>query len=164
MENCSNLIKFLFNFRQEIIKYKVYNEYRKKTLNPSFKGAVATDMMNVAYFNKLHHKNKTLKMCKQYVFSAPLVFYFTKNFYLVKEFSLMTIYLKEAGVIGKWYSNFVEKKFEDFKEPKQGPRKLSFNHLLGGFQIYLFGILISAFVFGFEKLNFCKLKKLLKKI
>ena len=145
-----------FYFRRKIVDYTYYNEYRKKPWDPSFEGVVSSDQVNVAYFNKLNYKNKTLKICKQYVFISPLVFYFTKNFHLVEEFSLKIKYLKEAGLINKWYSKYVDKKFEDFKEPKHGPQKLSFNHLLGGFQIYLLGILISTFVFGLEKINFCK--------
>ena len=145
-----------FYFRRQIIEYGDYFKYRTKTFETSFKGAVTSDQMYVAYFNKLNYKNNTLKICKQNIYNPPLVFYFTKNFHLVEEFSLMTKYLKEAGLINKWLSKYLDKTFEDFKQPKHGPQKLSFNHLLGGFQIYLLGILISAFVFGFEKIHFCK--------
>ncbi|CAO1398973.1 unnamed protein product [Diamesa hyperborea] len=143
--------------KREIIDYKYYTEYRKKTLDKSFKGVVSSGQINVLYFNKMNHKNKTLKICKQYIFNAPLVFYFTKNFHFVEEFSLMTLKLKEAGLINKWYSKYIDKAFEDFKEPKRGPQKLSFNHLLGGFQMYLLGILFSTLVFIFEKINFLSL-------
>ncbi|CAO1407675.1 unnamed protein product [Diamesa serratosioi] len=144
-QGISKLLSDLIYFKKrEIIQFKDYVEYRAKTFDPSFKGAITSDQMNIAYYNKLNHRNNTLNACKEYVINPPLVFYFTKNFYLVETFSLLTKSLKEAGVIDIWYSKYVETKFLDFKKPKQGPQKLSFNHLLGGFQMYLFGILIST--------------------
>lgn len=153
------------NSRTKIIEFADYAIYRKKTLDPSFKGVIFITYAQATYLNKVNHRNFTYKTCKDHLFSGQVVFLFQKDFYLVGEFNEKLKDLQKAGIIDLWLSKFTNPEFLHFKKPKQGPEIISIQHLFGGFQIYLCGILLSLFAFCFEKLSifnsFLFLKRLL---
>ena len=145
---------FFFRYcRTGIIDFSDYEVYRKKTFDSSFKGVVFISYAQATYLNKINHRNFTYKTCKDQLFSGQVVFLFQKHFYLVGEFNEKLKDLQKAGIIDLWLSKFTDSEFLHFKKPKEGPKKISIQHILSGFQIYLCGISISLFAFCFEKLS-----------
>lgn len=133
------------------------------TFDSTFKGAVTIDYAQAAYYNKVHHRNETFKICKEQMFSGQVVFYFQKDFYLVQEFNDKIKYLKAAGILDIWLRKYIDNKYLNFKQPKIGSRKLKFRNLQGGFQLFCGGILISTFIFSMEIVSRCRVMRILRR-
>ena len=134
------------------------------TFDSTFKGAVTIDYAQAAYYNKIHHKNDTFKICKEQMFSGQVVFYFQKDFYLVQEFNDKIKYLKAAGILDIWLKKYIDNKYLLFKQPKIRAGKLKFRNLQGGFEIFCAGVLISILVFSMEVVSRFQMMRILRRI
>jgi hypothetical protein len=70
-----------------------------------------------------------------------IVFYFTKNFYLVEKFNEKIQGLKSGGIIEYQRSKYLKKQF---LKRTSTISSLNLNQLKGVFQIFLIGLLISS--------------------
>lgn len=138
-----------FSDKRVFIKLEEQEEYRHKTLDPDFNGAVFNYLTQVLYLNKLNKKNFTYKVCKEKFTNNKMVFYLRKHFYIRDEFNLLIRYSNENGLMNFWQSNHLDFGIIDSKK-FQGPKKLSFRELLGSFEIYGGIIFIAILIFLLE--------------
>lgn len=105
-----------------------------------------------AYSNLVHYlkkyPEKEVKFLHDAFLTFPVVIYTRKNFPLLQAFDEKIKNLNSAGLINLWYQKSLQIKAR-VKEP-ESPKKLTFHHLLGSFQILALGLLISLIVFIWE--------------
>lgn len=140
-----------------------------KTLDSSFDGAVFYYKSIVLYTNSINHRNFTLQILNEALVTNLIVFYLSKNFYLVDEIDDKISQFKASGFIQLWSSKY----FKEGPNSNRDPTSLSMEQLQGTFKVLSFGLLLSFVSFVFElksihkiekvKLLCCKLKKHLKK-
>ncbi|CAO1388058.1 unnamed protein product [Diamesa tonsa] len=121
--------------------------YQKKTLDYRFKGCTCGPLSEVLYLNQQNYKNFTYKVLKEFLFTAQIVIYYTKNFYLKEEVNDKLLYMKASGLVDHWISKSMDMKYLNMKEPKHGPKKLNLQQLSGGFQVWLGGCFIGFSTF-----------------
>lgn len=127
-------------------------DLRKKTLDPSFKGAVVGPLSEVMYENKKNYKNFTYHVLPEVLLSMPVAMYYPKNHFLASTVNSKIRIIQSAGLIDKLMSKYLEMPKQT---PSTGPSKLSVKHLAGGLYIYVGGCLIAMICFLLEK--FCKI-------
>ncbi len=98
------------------------------TLDPSFRGVVFSYLTEVLYENLVHHKNFTLRICRESMQTTSFVFYFTKNFYLLSEFDDLIERFKAAGLIDYVMSKYHMPKSME-KIQKQPPAALTYSNI-----------------------------------
>lgn len=127
------------------------DEYRRKTLDPNFKGAVLSSMDEVAYLNKKHVNARvnglTYHNLKESIFTSQVAMFFQKNSYLTEAFDQKIKRLKSNGLINYWISQYIDFNYLNVKQIRKAPDKLNLPQLLGGFQIWFCGICVSSIAF-----------------
>lgn len=118
-----------------------------KTLDTNFKGSVMTSLSFVLYKNQLNRKSFYYQVCNEFYTMVPVVIYFPKNNYLVENFSRKLEAFLTAGLVEYWSSFHMDMKYLHFKWTQNGPKKLTFSHLSGTFQLLIAGLGISILVF-----------------
>ena len=58
--------------------------------------------------------------------------------------------MKASGLVDHWISQFMDMKYLNMKETKQGPKKLNLQQLSGSFQVWLGGCFIGFVSFLIE--------------
>lgn len=129
-------------------------------MDSNFNGVVGCSLDEVIYLNRLNYKTFTYKVCKEHLLSLQAVLLFQKNFYLLNAVDKTISELKAAGLVHHWISKFIDPKFLSILQPDPGPKKLSVNHLLGGFEVWLCGLIAASILFAFELIIFEKKKKI----
>ena len=121
-------------------------------MDSNFNGVVGCSLDEVLYLNSLNYKTSTYKVCKEHLFTLQAVLLFQKNFYLVNAIDKTISELKAAGLVHFWISKYIDPKFLSNLKPVQdsGPKKLSVNHLLGGFEVWLCGLIAASVLFAYE--------------
>lgn len=130
--------------RYELIAGSEIPSYREKTVDSSFNGVVLHYMHPLLYHNLLNRGNFTFRMCKEVVFTNSFVFYFTKNFYLQREFDELLHAFDAAGLIDKIMSKYLDRNLMDNVE-EQLPSALNYSNTQGMFELYYYGCIV-AFV------------------
>lgn len=118
-----------------------------KTLDPSKKSVVCHYYSVISYLNSLNSRNFTLRILNEVLVSNQIVFYFTKNFYLVDEFNEKISFFKASGLINFWMSRYAG---PDTMKAEDIPTKLTLLNLQGTFELFLYGIIISVTMFAGE--------------
>jgi hypothetical protein len=108
----------------------------------------------VLYLNKLNHKNFTYKVLKEKIINVPTVFYLKKGSYLTEIINEKINIFKSTGLIDYWIKKYLDPKYFKVKEGEKGPTKLVFKELLGTFQLYSVGIVLSTLAFIYEMIKF----------
>lgn len=116
----------------------------------NFNGVVGCSLDEVLYLNSLNYKTFTYKVCKEHLLSLQAVLLFQKNFYLLNAIDKSISELKAAGLVHFWISKYMNPKFSRILQPDPGPKKLSVNHLLGGFEVWLCGLIAASVLFSYE--------------
>lgn len=124
-----------------------------KTLNPQFKGAVASSLEQVIYINKLNYENYTLTICKEFMLTFQYGIYFRKNSFLEFAVNRKISLFKANGLINNWASYYMDSKFLNVKPPNKGPRKLNMAELSGGFEVWFIGLGLGIFIFVIEYIS-----------
>jgi hypothetical protein len=137
----------LQSFRQKLINFTEMDYYAMKTLDPLFNGAVFHYDSIVLYMNSINHQNFTLKILNEALITNLIVFYLSKNFYLVDEIDEKISQFKANGFIKFWTSKYINSKL---KKEKHLQSPLSLKQLKGTFEILYFGLLLSSFSFVIE--------------
>lgn len=124
-----------------------------KTLDPTFKGAVVSVMDELLHLNKKNFKNYTFRVLHEHLYTGQACWAFPKNSYLVETFNDKLSAFTENGLIAVQTSKYMDPKYLNVKEVKQGAKKLNYDQLFGGFQVWIGGLLISLFLFCLELLS-----------
>jgi hypothetical protein len=95
------------------------------------------------------HKIFPYKICKEHLLTVNIVFYYTKQFYMRKEFDRRIGSLVSSGLIEHWISKYDNTRFWNYPT-KIGPRVLRIDHLIGSFYILAFGYLCATIVLLIE--------------
>lgn len=88
-------------------------------------------------------------VCKESMFTTPIVIYSVKNFQLLDAFNENLEVFHTAGLIPFWRSQYLDDKLLNVKKAKH-PKVLTLQHLIGCFYILFFGLFISLICFLFE--------------
>lgn len=120
--------------------------------DPSFKGAYSGSLINLLYSNKIARKEDRFIICKEPLLTIPAVFHVKKNFYLVEEINESIKQMQAAGLIEYWISRYFDKGLVSADKKRKDPKVLSFNDLLGCFQILIIGYFASFIALLFELL------------
>ena len=150
--------------KRVIIKLDQLDEYRDKTLDPTFNGVVLNYLTQVLYLNKINRNNFTYTICKQRFINNRMVFYLTKDFYLTDELNSKITALMENGLMNYWRLKYLDFSINQVAAV-QVPDPLSLYELLGSFKIYIGGsvICICAFALEIFSMKVKSLKQLFKK-
>lgn len=130
------------------------DEYRRKTLDPAFNGAVLDYKMEVLLWNERNMRRFTpgLTICKELFMPAQGVFYTRKNFYGLQKMNEKIERLQSSGFI----QHFVDRKIT-FTSSKVGggqtPSALTVHQLAGTLQILSVGCAVAIVIFVLEVLK-----------
>lgn len=139
----------LFCFRRKVISQAELDNYALMTLEPSFKGSVFHFSSTVSYINTLNRHNFKLKYLKEAFLTNQIVFYFTKNFYLLDEVNDKISQFKANGVINFWISKYIDEVSSANRNVSLSP--LNMQQLIGIFELLLCGWLLALVAFIVEK-------------
>lgn len=131
------------------------------TLNPTFHGAVSSYYSTVVYTNFIFKNNFTFTILNEALTTSPIVFYLTKNFYLLGELNEKISQFKAGGMINYWMSTYfgaipITSKLSSFT-----PTSLSLEQLEGIFRCFILGLSIATVAFVVE-INFHRLQRIAK--
>lgn len=121
-----------------------------ETLNPDRKVAVIASFDEIVHLNQVNLKNFTYNVCKEHILMAQVVMFLQKNSYLKEAFDEKIKLLKSNGLINFWISEYMNYHYLRISQPQKGPKKLTVIELLGGFQLWMFGLCSSILFFIFE--------------
>lgn len=141
--------------------YSETEKYVIKTLDPMFKSAVCSYFSIVAYINAVNRHNFTAKILDEALVTNRIVFYFSKNFYLVDDFNKRLSQFKANGLIDLWMSKYIS---AEKSRPQDIPSSMNLRHLQGIFEILIYGLTVSLFAFLLELFSkiFLKIKIILR--
>lgn len=103
----------------------------------------------VLYLNQNFSESSRFKICKDVLFTSPVVIYTRKNFFLLDALNEKIELLKSAGLIHFWQLQDVDEKFLNVIESEY-LEALTVEHLMGSFYILFMGCLASFTVFIYE--------------
>ena len=144
------MVSNLVSFRNKVVTFEEILMYRKKTLDPNFKGAISSPLFEIVYLNKLNFKTFAFKTLREPLNNNFAVFYFQKNFYLLNAINEKIGILKAAGLVDYWISKDINPSFLHIKPENLGPQKLNLRHLLGCFEVWILGIFLGLIAFFLE--------------
>ena len=128
--------------------------YRRKSLDPNFKGAILASLERVVYLNTVNYKNFTYEICKEYLMTFQYGIYFRKHSYLAKAVNKKIGDFQTSGLFNNWERAAMDYKYL-FKPPaKKEPRKLNISQLMGGFEILIMGFVSGFFILILEIISF----------
>lgn len=135
------------------MKFSEYPAFREKTLDPNFKSGLIMPLLEVIFINQQTYMNFTYKVLKEYLFDVQIVYYYPKNFHLVEAINEKIGILKAAGLVQLWMDKYIDKSYINIKPPAKGPREISINQILGGFEVVAFGLTLASLIFIVEMLS-----------
>lgn len=135
--------------RRIIVSRNESFDYVKKLSNPSVKAAFLAGLDTVRYSNKVLLYNYTLRICPEPLLLRQYGIIFPKGSFLVPSFNKKQRILMENGLIGYWLAAHTENNKLPSAFSGQ-PMKLTFNHLVGAYQIMCFGFAFASAIFLLE--------------
>lgn len=87
---------------------------------------------------------------QEYYTMYPVIFYFPKNSYLVKNFNRKLVDFEASGLIKFWASTHMDFKYLNVKAATVGPKQLTPEHLSGMIQLLIGGEILASLVFVLE--------------
>lgn len=110
----------------------------------------------ILYKNLVNRKHFFYNVLDEVFLTNQIVFYFTKNFYLIDEINKKISQFKANGLIIFWMAKYIENDKNRSKEP---PSRLNIKHLNGTFELLVCGLIIASMVFVVEllKKKFCEM-------
>lgn len=141
-------------FSRQVVQSSEIDLYRRKSLNPGFKGAVLASLERVVYLNTVNFKNFSYEICKEYLMTFQYGIYFRKHSYLTKSINKKIGDFQSSGLFQMWERASMDYKYL-FKPPaKKEPRKLNISQLLGGFEILILGFITGFLILILEIISF----------
>lgn len=131
-----------------------YQEYRLKTLDHNFRGAVLTTQLSVAYLNeRFASQNKYFRTTKDQVVQFYITIPMRKNSFLRVPFDKILWRYKESGLIDHWSMLFFNLRNVKLQSEQNGPQPLNFDQLSGIFIVFLILIVFSCLIFIVEVIS-----------
>lgn len=127
-----------------LVGNKSIEYYQMKTLDSRFKGAAVGPLSEVIYANQMNHKNFTLLVLPQTIFSFPVAMYFPKNHYLVSIFEDVIGHLQAVGILQFWMNKYYDTAYVKHQIVNTEPKKMNLDHLSGIFIVWMFGCFTSC--------------------
>lgn len=112
----------------------------------------------VLYINSKNHENFTYLIAPEQFVTNQLVFYFQRSHFLAEKFSEKIDSFREAGLIEKIMSKYVDQKFLKSKHTPDPHISLNLSHLFAIFALWLCGLLVSIVTVMIELFLFRKRK------
>jgi hypothetical protein len=153
-----------FYDRRKVFPNDEINTYRKKTLDPSFRGVVFNYVNQIVYENEKNYKNYSFQICKEILMTNSFVFYFRKNHHIVDEVSLHIDLMLTAGIIQHIEKRYMNEIFRKVNKDEMGPKQLTLKHFIGTFRFLLMFNSIASAVFLLELLTRIKRLKFTMKM
>lgn len=150
------LIKKIYN-RRSVIETSEVPEIRTKMTDPDFKGGYLSSLEQIIYFNIINHKNFTLNVCKEQLYTFQYSIYFQKHFAYVHYFDRELLNLATNGLINQFEDRYVQQNFLKSPPAQRLPKFLDMDNVMGSFWILILGLSIASIVAAFEIL-LCKCK------
>lgn len=122
----------------------------KKLGDPSFVGAFVDTTNELLIRNQRNTFNFSFISCKEKFASLSVVFYYRKNYFLIKAIDDVLGRLKSGGLIDHVQLTYLDKRFLKPQDTQTGPRKLTFTQLSGPFQIWACGCVFASVCFLIE--------------
>lgn len=98
------------------------------------------------YENLVNRKNFTFRMCKEVVNTNSFVFYFTKNFYLHREFDSLLHRFDSAGLLERILSKYADP--NSMNRLKNQPLvALSYSNIEGICKLFYYGCALALLSF-----------------
>lgn len=132
------------------IKPEDVEKYKRKTLDPYFKGGFMITSDELLYLNKINANQFTYHVCKEHLYTVNNGLLFQQNSYLIEAFNRIISHLQSNGLINFWISKYIDEQYYDVKEPGKKAQRLTIHQLYGSFQMLFFGLLASITLFIFE--------------
>lgn len=149
----------LFYFRHVQMSNSDFEEVYTNLKSSSFKGALITTLSGIATVNEKNENNFTFKICKESFVTLPNVMYFRKNFFLVDSINEVVMYLQSSGLIEYWHFNNIGRKLFNTKTDGDGePRIMTVDDLIGCFQLWGCGCIISMTACVVERFVILKIR------
>lgn len=123
----------------------------KLQTNSSAKGAFPISLLGILYINQKRSRNSQHKICKEAIFTIPVVIYTKKDFYMIDALNNKIGILKAAGLIEFWHLKDLDKGLLNVKESND-PKVLKMEYIIGSFYVLLLGCLACIFIFLIELL------------
>lgn len=146
--------------RRVMVSSKESFEFVKRFNDPSLKAAFLGALDTARYANKVKMYGFSINICREPLMMRHYGIVFPKRSFLVAGFDEKLIILVENGLIAYWLSENTEN-IKSTSPHVQEPMKLTFNHLLGAYQVLLFGYCFSSVVVLMELASW-KVKNLRK--
>jgi ABC-type amino acid transport substrate-binding protein len=122
----------------------------EKLKNPNFKGVFARSSSRILYFNHIKQFNFIYKMTERSLFNVQVVLFLRKSSPFTEPINRKLQQLTEGGFINLWHRKHHRK---HDTTSSLGPKVLTFTHLKGIFQIWLFLSTVAVFIFAAEYLS-----------
>lgn len=135
---------FPYTFSIVQIKPEEEEKYKRKTLDPDFKGGFVITSDELLYLNKINANQFTYHVCKEHLYTVNNGLLFQQNSYLIEAFNRVISYLQSNGLINYWISEYIDTKYYDVKLLRKSPQRLTIDQLNGSFQMLLIGLSAST--------------------
>lgn len=122
----------------------------KRLEDPHFKGAVAINLVDAIRMNRKTFPNHMIEVCEEIFTVHRVTIYFQKNSHLVAQVDEVIAALQSNGLIEYWERKMFDSKYTTRPMPTKQARNLDFNQLMGGFWIFLLGLIVACIVFLVE--------------
>jgi hypothetical protein len=126
---------------------KLYTSINSSTIE---RKCIYSCTADVTLYNKRSSTNDTYMLMEQKLHHDFLTIAFNKNNFMIENFNLIAIRLKESGLIDYWDYSTVYKKIITAMQVISEPKVLTINQLRYGFIICCVPLVISIFVFYVE--------------
>ena len=127
-----------------------FSQMFNEVVKPEFKGGLLTSLDHIAYRNIQASPHKFFRHAPEVIVTYNIVIYMHKQTCLATQFNTMIMYLMNGGLVYNWASNFIDPKYLK-RNPTSRATSLNIEQLSGAFQLFAGGLLISSFVFIYEK-------------
>lgn len=152
-----DMTSILFRKRPMVKIVEDWNEtLLNATFDPNFKGAVLRSRIQVLYLNQKNINRFNYKVMKENFVSAPVVFYYNKNFFLKTAIDVELGKLQAAGLVHYWtYQKYFDSKLSDRtrNHDEDTKKPLSPDYMKINYQILVSGAALSTLVFAAEILS-----------
>lgn len=121
-----------------------------EVVKPEFKGALLSSVDHIAYRNIQASPHKFFRYAPEIIMTYNIVIYMHKQTCLATQFNSMIMNLMNGGLVHNWATKFIDLKYLK-RNPTSKAKSLNFQQLSGAFQLFAAGLLLSLFVFLYEK-------------
>lgn len=167
-KGCGTVNQIPFHFRTTFIQpgKDTLGSMIEKLGKGMIDGVILIPLDQAAYHNMVSPKREFVYVAKQHVGVYPVGFYYPKKSRLTKVFDDQIRNIQSTGLIEFWLRRYGDYDFFKKQTASGGPRKLSNQHLAGGYQVFVGWLVMSCAVFVIELLSLrCKwLRRLLVSI